>query len=311
MRQVNKKSGFTMVELSLSIAFIAVLSIIVVVMIGNAVSAYHRGLTLNQINTTGMDVVEDMRVAVQNSPARSVKAECASVYENSSTASSPLKLCETDQGMSFIMTEFDASVNIGNDFGVEVPMYGAFCTGKYSYLWNSGYLFSDEYTKSVGVVNLIYKSAGGAVHNWQNEHNGAAFKLLKVADDNRAVCKVAAGMVVGDNSGGMYRLNSDHTGMPATIDISNNAIDEEPADILAGNNNLALYDLSTTLPAESGNSNNMFYTVSFVLGTVQGGINVKAIGNYCATPEGYNSSVENFDYCAINKFNFAAQATGG
>jgi hypothetical protein len=38
---------------------------------------------------------------------------------------------------------------------------------------------------------------------------------------------------------------------------------------------------------------------------------VEASGNFCATPEGYNESVENLDYCAINKFNFAALETGG
>ena len=33
-------------------------------------------------------------------------------------------------------------------------------------------------------------------------------------------------------------------------------------------------------------------------------------GNFCKTPESFESD-ENFDYCAINKFNFAAQAIGG
>ncbi len=69
MRKNSSKKGFTLVELSLSIAFIAILSITIALIINDAISTYRRGLTLNQINTTGMDLVDDIRTAVQNSPA--------------------------------------------------------------------------------------------------------------------------------------------------------------------------------------------------------------------------------------------------
>ena len=42
---------------------------------------------------------------------------------------------------------------------------------------------------------------------------------------------------------------------------------------------------------------------------MQGGINVTAAGNFCAAPNDYGND-QNFDYCSINKFNFAARATG-
>ena len=75
------------------------------------------------------------------------------------------------------------------------------------------------------------------------------------------------------------------------------------------NGGLAIYDLYVSTPAESVAKNNLFYSVSFILGTIQGGINITKSGNFCATPDDYG--IENFDYCAINKFNFAAQAVGG
>ena len=38
---------------------------------------------------------------------------------------------------------------------------------------------------------------------------------------------------------------------------------------------------------------------------------MKTAGNYCVPPKDYNKKdYANFDYCAINKFNFAVQATG-
>ena len=66
IKNSEKKEGFTLIELSLSIAFISVLSLAVALIITNSISAYHRGLVLNQINTTGMELVDDMRAAVQN-----------------------------------------------------------------------------------------------------------------------------------------------------------------------------------------------------------------------------------------------------
>jgi len=304
------KKGFTIVELSLSIGFIAVLSIIVVVMISNAVSAYHKGLVLNQINTVGMSLVDDMRTVVQDSPARSVASECSGIYTDSTD-------CEADAAMSFIFMERYAGVKIGNNAATNVPVYGVFCTGAYSYIWNSGYWFNDSDYKmqnnTLSAAQLVYRVTGSTSN--QTKSN---FKLLKVPDDERLVCKAAAGVneegasATGGRTGGEYRKSSDHEVMPSKIDITSGVIDAEPEDLLAENSNLAIYDLVTVEPAENVISGNMFYAVSFILGTVQGGINVSATGDYCTAPgDLQNSGIENFDYCAINKFNFAATANGG
>ena len=108
---------------------------------------------------------------------------------------------------------------------------------------------------------------------------------------------------INDRTGGAFNLTK------STTAITYPPISEEPVELLGGENNLlVLYDLSAAIPAQSNASNNLFYSVSFILATVTGGIDVKATGNFCATPENYE--LENFDYCSINKFNFAVQATG-
>ena len=66
------KTGFTMIELSLSLVFVGILSIMMVLIISDTVASYRRGVTLNRINTVGMDLVDDMRSAVQNSSAGSL-----------------------------------------------------------------------------------------------------------------------------------------------------------------------------------------------------------------------------------------------
>jgi hypothetical protein len=53
----------------------------------------------------------------------------------------------------------------------------------------------------------------------------------------------------------------------------------------------------------------LFYAGSFILGTTTGGPNIKSNNGNCAVPGDVVYS--NFDYCAINKFSFAAQANGG
>ena len=311
MRKLDDKTrvGFTIIELSLSIAFIAVLSIIVVVIISNAVSSYHRGLTLNQLNTTGMDLVGDMRTAVQSSPARSPKQECSAAYTDSNTKNR----CDNDSGQSFVFRQYKGPVKVNNTgASTSLPVFGVFCTGEYSYLWNSGYYFNDKINRT-DLKNGLLLKVMKAGESEPTTYSG--FRMLKVQDDTRMVCKIMAGVSLGNASGGStyVRSTENAASLPTnnTIDITSQPVDEDPIDLLEGNS-LAIYGLSVGVPAEGG-AGNMLYAVSFILGTVQGGINIDNNGsNFCATPEDYERDEdENFDYCAINKFNFAAQATGG
>lgn len=240
---VNKK-GFTLVELSLSLVFIGILSITAVLIINNTMLAYQRGLTLNKINDVGMDLVDDMRTVVQGSPVK-LDGECSEGSELSCVSFAKKGLVSGVDG--------------------EVPLYGGFCTGKYSYLWRSGYLDEDD---------IIDVKIGGSGEYW----------LAKIKDDKRQICND-------------YRANYGDE-----IDY-----DVEYEELIPSDSRLAIYDLYVPMPAESDAIKTMFYSVSFVLGTRGGGVNILAEGDYCTPPEGDNS---NFNYCAINKFNFAAQAGG-
>ena len=277
MRKNSSKKGFTLVELSLSIAFIAILSITIALIINDAISTYRRGLTLNQINTTGMDLVDDIRTAVQNSPASSPRNSCKNYKDDFQ------KNCEENNGMRLMNVAKTGNVN--NIEGT--PLYGAFCTGAYSYIWNSGYLFLEN-----GGDKATYAVYEGdkKTEEWND------FRLLKVEDRQRAVC----GSVLPDKYNNSENIESEFKGK-----------DKGPVVLLAndGANPLALYSFTSALPAVDGLNSAAFYSMSFILGTVQGGINVMSMGNFCAAPESFDSA-ENFDYCAINKFNFAAQANG-
>lgn len=254
--------GFTLVELSLSIAFIAVLSIAVTLIINNAITTYARGLTLNQINTVGMDLVDDIRGEVQNSSISSI--------------------CEGNSDECFLVKK-TATLEKESTIMDDVPVFGAFCTGRYSYIWNSGYFYDGWNIAGDNNNNKI------TLRGYNNN-----IRLLKIKDKKGIACT----SISGEN-------------WPAEIDMGEEVNDDDIVELLS-NNDLALYDFSAVRSVvNTGSSNSVsFYSMSFILGTIQGGINVMAGGDFCKAPES-NDAAENFDYCAINKFNFAAQAIGG
>ena len=116
------------------------------------------------------------------------------------------------------------------------------------------------------------------------------FRLLKVKDASRNACKK---FIKTDE----YKLGSATGVSELDLDISPA---EDPVDLIAkSDNTLALYYLYVSDPTVNNSSSNIFYSGTFVLATLEGGVNIMQAGNYCKPPGDYNS---NFDYCAINKF---------
>ena len=145
------KKGFTLVELSLSMLFVGILSLAIVLIINNTVVAYQRGLTLGRINTVGSDVVDDMRSSVQSSSARGLMSSCyMAIYGEDGRAlnGEERAKCANDNARNFVsVTKTTKTLKInGVEVDDEVPIYGAFCTGSYSYVWNSGYYWAENAT---------------------------------------------------------------------------------------------------------------------------------------------------------------------
>lgn len=301
----SHKYGFTLVELSISLAFIAVLSITIALLTSHMISSYQHGLVIKQINSSGSAIVEDFRHAISSTSTKSLTDICKTIYSDGSNGNeSNYQKCINDGGhnLTFIkavapsVTILDANGKIPMS---NVPLYGAFCSGTYSYIWNSGYALgkaNGDYAIEENIAPAIfkyYKRGDSAEKTLTN------FRLLKILDSSRLVCT-------------SHFKSSYNANMISNIFQSSEAFEEDAIDILTseGNNDLALYDLdilSTT--SQNSLTGNIFYSGSFILATISGGINVKSAGNYCITPDNLTAGA-NYDYCAINKFNFAAQATG-
>ena len=255
---LKSKNGFTLVELSLSMVFIAVLSVIIVLVINGTVSSYRRGITLNLLNTVGSELVSDITTAVQESPIDG-------------------ELCHNnndDDGSC----RYASRTNYAKVEGKRIPVSGAFCTGKYSYVWNSGYYFDDNYQIEGEKMRVVDKDGREVL---------SEFKLAKILDTERNACLP----------------NTDDTN---EIKISGEEADAE--DVLDENNSgVAVYNFEVNPPVDGGGGGQL-YLISLTLGTAQSGMNINVTGGECAAPAESNS---NPDYCAINTFRFAALANGG
>lgn len=295
MRKNKPMKGFTLIELSLSMVFISLLSLAVVLIIMNTVSAYRRGLTMNQVNSLGQEIIDDIRVTIQNSPAVSIENQCSARYPDEADRTDRDR-CESSHAAYLVSINRSQAIKIATEnSSINVPVFGAICIGSYSYIWNSGYAFSNDVSTEGGAVakaKLIITDGNSTVNSF------ADFRLIKVTDQHRTICS----QHIKDYPEGTPTVGAD-------FKITNQETGgEEPVLLIDNESDFAIYSLEMYAPAESNDGTSLFYSGSMILGTIRGGPSIKSGDSSCKTPD---SAISDFDYCAINKFKFAARAGNG
>ena len=304
------RSGFTLVELSLSMAFIGVLSIIIVFVINGAVSSYRRGITLNLVNTVGTEVTEEIKTTVHKAPMiMSFESLCRGVYGDNGGN------CEDNKGAGLIAVSQMGDIYKGGGEVFEgVPVYGAVCLGNYSYIWNSGYFFNSDYevrtqdgNGTLGGLSFEVKEDNtfGSLPTeiWGAEKGG---RLLRIKDEKRAVCRNLINLS-GDGLTSFSYFSSEVESSDINDSILftlENGFDigEDVAEILTNESKVAVYGFDVETPAIGDGT---LYNLSITLGTIDSGININ--DESCKVSGGAND----LDFCAINKFNITALASGG
>ena len=267
---LKTKKGFTLVELSLAVAFISLILLIMATLTISLIAIYRKGITINAVNSVGRSIIEDFQNSIAEADkSQSPESICGRIYTNKT--SNNYKDCvdadpNTGNARYLIYREFSDSS--------QKPLSGVFCTGSYSYVWNTPYASSYQKLKVNGSDD---------------------FRLLKMYDEDRRVCA-------------NIMTSGYHFYMMTTPYITTSS--ETTELISKSDTNLEIYHIYVAPLAANLETSNVFYSGSFILATKEGGVNINSAGDYCKPP-GDTSGDENFNYCAINKFNFAVQGNGG
>lgn len=307
------KSGFTLIELSISTVFVSMLLITIAFLTLHIMSVYQKGLAVKSINSTGRELIDDFSRTLAGSNTVDVAIICG----RANLSATAKDRCIADGAQKFLYQQNympannlqvrSTSQRLSGTEENNIATSGVFCTGYYSYVWNTGYILGAYNWNNDGsavsntngayyqilnnqtsyAAKLKYNLAGGNVITKSN------FRLMRVQDPERNICA--------------SNINTSYDLIGNTYTVTN--ITDAPVDLIANSeDNLAIYDLKLAKPIIDTDSMKAFYAGSFKLATVRGGVDVTASGDYCT--EKSSNLATDFAYCAINEFNFAIRATG-
>ncbi len=285
----RKRSGFTLVELSLAMAFLAILLITIAVLVVRITTIYQTGLTIRAISSTGRQLIDDLTRSIAGSPIVSVTTN------------------PTDPRFSSFYSTGDPAITTSNYFfekrgtidsstasvdGTDGQLAGAFCTGLYTYIWNTAYALESE-----TFSGFTYEYDANPDPDVEDMRQLPTFRLIRIPDNTRSICttqREVGGQI--DPSVSKFEAPPDQREYVPT-ELLGSTMEE-----------LALYDFRI-FPASSNRvTGHIFYSGTFILATIRGGVDIFTTGDFCTEPVGTLNT--DFAYCAINKFNFAMRATG-
>lgn len=283
---MKTRRAFTIVETAIAMAFVAILIISVFTIINRMTSIYRKTLTLRSVNAAGREIIDDISRFAGASTVPNRARMCSSLsgeYYNECVKDGAYKYVY----QQFYSKDFDIS---GKRPDVELPTSGIFCTGRYTYLWNSGYVLNQENAGAEAYRATLKYTIGST------ETSVSDFRLIRITDVGSKIC-------ASNFNGATYSITKPANDLIYTAELS-----EPPAELLNNSEaDIALYNLKVYRPARHTASGHALFSGSFVIATLQGDVDITATGDYCSTPSGY---ISEFSYCAINKFNFAVRATG-
>lgn len=164
IQQTNTQTrGFTLIELMLSMTFVAILLLTIAMSVIQMGTIYNRGMAIKEVNQAARDVADDLRRSVQATGVFAISSSNADTTD---------------------FVRLTKSVN-----GVTVPVSGRLCLGNYSYIWNTASAlegstpFPDRarYLTSAGIA-------------------GDAVNFVRVADTGKKYCaKDVSGILLNKN----------------------------------------------------------------------------------------------------------------
>jgi len=277
----------------------------------NIVSIYQKGLALKAVNNVGRSLIEELTTSINSAPAVDTTSLCNHLASDSGDGPiyypNPAE-CVADKAYHYIYNDrFDDQ---GNQYS------GVFCTGNYSYLWNTRYGLNGTPNdkNSSRTLTLKYRNESNAIVTVGNpsasSDSDRPQRLIRVQDRTYRVCSAFLQKQDEDRYGtGNWELDITNEAKNGTINSiptpTNGYLDAFDLDLL-------LYEFTVQPISQDAITLRTYMTGNFILATDRGGIDITTTGDYCQNSE--TSQLDNlgaeFNYCAINKFNFAARTAG-
>lgn len=300
---MRTKSGFTILETALAMAFLSFLMLAIGFAVIQISNVYQKGITIKVVNNNGRELVDEFSRTI-----------LASKYDKA----------EDDKGSHFEYTFIESTENltgIGTKDETQttdekLQVHGAFCLGNYSYIWNTGYALNldDNDNNSGGTAPSESDPDNETAYNKNKAYlilgEGTAtspkvvkrdFRLARIADSGREACR--------SNATNLEKAENGEAADANEYVITKASADDYVEILSESENDLVLYDLTVFEPVFHSGTGHALYSASFILGTLGGGVDITVPGNFCTDKP--SDLRTDFNYCSINKFNFAARATGG
>lgn len=134
MNQRTRNTGFTLIELMLSMTFVSVLLLTIALTVVQMSTTYNRGMTMKEVNQVSRDISDDLRRTVGGS----------TVFEIAQSGSNTT-----------------AYVTLTNADGKTVG--GRLCTGSSSYIWNSAFAIERNLSELTKIRNASNAPTGNGV----------------------------------------------------------------------------------------------------------------------------------------------------
>lgn len=282
----EQKKGFTIIELMLAMALLGTMLVAIAALVMRVTGIYQKGLSLRAVNTNGREIISDLTRTITSSPTH---LKVNPDYTNNEITGKNLKTSLANYYLSVENTQHTEQYS------------GVFCTGSYSYVWNNAQTIANSRDTDDNNDENLFKI------EYKEGPNTREYipKFARFADAERFACAANE-----DTSG-----NANFTPVSMLIGHDRSMTMDDITELINNDEiDLAMYNFRILPAVQNETTKQIFFSGTFILATIRGGVNIQSNGDFCTgdkeTTEDDEFSLNNFDYCAVNKFNFSARATG-
>lgn len=295
----KRQKGFTLVELMLGMGFVGSLLVLIAIVIIQIMGLYNKGLTLKEVNEVSRTVVRDMQQSISSADAFRIKTEPA--RREDGTLPDPV-----------VARDLEAIGQAGNSADYfNNPAGGRLCTGVYSYAWNTGPALKGLRASGGDATTYSYTVDGSGTFPIQTITSALTgdevpIHFVKQRDPAKNLCRAddeqpdkARRLGVESDFQNVFGLGNDELVLYRFSIEERHNLKDDLDDRSEINSLSSFYYVEMTLGTKNGDEDNGGGTVA---------------DTSCRPPvaaDGEEDTLNNSEYCAVNKLSFVARTGRG